>query len=112
VGTEVLWTMLAHLAFTAPVLVMWLVAIFVGIRLLDSSRPAALCLIAAGLLELARNGASVVLVPLPGVLHSSGMLGSAGLSGFALLRGVVSLFLVVVAYTLLITAIFGFREAR
>ncbi|MEZ4322923.1 MAG: hypothetical protein R3F61_35990 [Myxococcota bacterium] len=106
---DVFWTMLTQAVLSAPLLVMWLVGVVVGIRLLGSCRPAGICLILAGLLELGRNGMSLLLVPMPAVLKGAGVIGDTGLSYVAMGRGVVSVVVVCVAYALLIAAMFGWR---
>jgi hypothetical protein len=109
-GADVFWAMLQRMIFSAPVMMMWLIAILVGMRVLQSDRRPALCLIGAAVIELAHHGLGVLLVPIPAVLFEANVLGSAGLSGFALLRAVVSLCATVVAYTLLILAMLGWRR--
>ncbi|MCB9678657.1 MAG: hypothetical protein H6737_26380 [Alphaproteobacteria bacterium] len=109
---DLLWAMGSHTVFSAPLMVMWLVALVVGVRMLGSSRAAGLCLITAGLLELLRLGLGILLVPLPAILHGAGVLGTSGLSGFALARGILNVLAIMLAYTLLIASMFGWRSAR
>jgi hypothetical protein len=108
-GVDALWAMAQLLLFTAPLVLVWLVALGVGARMLASARSAGLCLMAAAALELVRLALGVLLVPLPVVLMGSGTLGSEGLRWFALGRGVFTVAAVLVSHSLLLLAIFGWR---
>ena len=109
-GPDVFWAMLQRAIFSAPIMLMWLVAILVAMQMLQVDRRPALCLLVAAVIELAHHGLGVLLVPIPAVLYEAGVLGSSGLSALAMLRGVVSLLSIVVAYTLLILAMLGWRS--
>ncbi len=108
-GPDVFWAMLQRAIFSAPVMMMWLVAILVAMRMLAVDRRPALCLLGAAVIELAHHGLGVLLVPIPAVLYEAGVVGSTGLSVLAMIRGVVSLLAIVVAYTLFILAMLGWR---
>ena len=110
-GPDVFWAMLQRMVFSAPVMVMWLVAILVGMRMLQTDRRPALCLIGAAVIELTHHGLGVLLVPIPAVLAEANVLGGSGLSMFALLRALLSLATTVLAYTLLILAMLGWRRS-
>lgn len=108
-ANDALYAMTTLALFSGPLFLVWFIAIGVGITMLPKCRPAALCLMAAGVLEVLRLGLQVAIIPLPVMLIESGTLGSAGLRWFGLGRALVSVAMVVVSHGLLLFAIYGWR---
>lgn len=109
-ANEALWNMASLALFSSPLYLVWTVAIVVGVWLLGRSRWAGTALIAAGVLEIVRLSANILVAPLTVVLLESGTLDLAGLGWFAMIRGLVSTVLVAVSHGLLVVAIFGWRQ--
>lgn len=111
-ASDALFAMLSLALHQAPLFLVWCAAIGAGVYLLPRSRPAALCLMGAGAIEILRLGLHLLAVPLPILLLESGTFGSSGLRAFAIARGLISVVLVLVSHVLLLGAIFGWRGSR
>ena len=109
-ANDALYSMLRVALFSAPIVLGWMVAIGGGISMLPKSRPAAICLMSAGGLELLRFSIQLAAIPLPVMLLDSGVLGVDALRWFALGRAVLSVALIVLSHIFLLFAIYGWRR--
>jgi hypothetical protein len=109
-ANDALWLIFTQTLFTAPLFVVWFVAIGAGASIVRDNRAAGLCLMAAGALEILRLGSLIASITVPMLMIQSGTLGSEGLRWFGLFKGVASTGMVVVSHLLFLGAIYGWRR--